>query len=146
MANIFSTNALRSFLLITGLFCLSLGGYAQNKTKKDTAQKSVAAPEVVPDTSKTNLLLPVTVKDTGKNAAGEYLTLQQCIDYAMKHQPALNVSVINIDVAKTTNAISLAGALPQVNASGDLIHYIQQQQKQSGNCKFGYERPTNHRQ
>ena len=137
MANIFSSNALRSFLLITGLFCLSFGSYAQNKTKKDTTQKSVGAPIVVPDTSKTNLLLPVTVKDTGKNAAGEYLTLQQCIDYAMKHQPALNVSVINIDVAKTTNAINLAGALPQVNASGDLIHYIQQQQNSPATVNSG---------
>jgi len=124
MANIFSTSALRSLLLITGLFCLSLGGYAQKKPRKDTTQ-SVAAPLIIPDTSKTNLLLPVTVKDTGKNGSGEYLTLQQCIDYAMKHQPGLNVSIINIDVAKTTNAINLAGALPQVNASGDLIHNIQ---------------------
>jgi len=137
MANIFSTNALRSFLLITGLFCLSLGSYAQNKIKKDTTQKSIAAPVIVPDTSKTNLLLPVTVRDSGKNGASEYLTLQQCIDYAMKHQPGLNISVINIDVTKTTNAISLAGALPQVNASGDLIHYIQQQQNSSTTTNSG---------
>jgi len=138
MANIFlSTPALRSLLLITSLLCLSLGSYAQKKAPKDTTQKSVAAPVVVPDTSRANLLKPVTVKDTGKNNAGGYLTLQQCIDYAMKNQPALNVSLINIDVAKTTNAINLSGALPQVNASGDLIHYIQQSQNGSGAVNTG---------
>ena len=137
MANIFSTNAIRSLFLITGLFCLSLGVYAQKKTPKDTTQKSVAAPLIVPDTSKANLLLPVTVKDTSKNGSGEYLTLQQCIDYAMLHQPSLNISQINIDVAKTTNAINLSGALPQVSASGDLIHYIQQSENSTGVVNSG---------
>jgi len=56
---------------------------------------------------------------------------------ALKHQPALNISLINIDVSKTTNAINLAGALPQVNASGDLIHYIQQSQKSSATVNTG---------
>lgn len=134
MANIFlNMNATRAFMLIISLFCLSLCSYAQNVNKntntKNTNNQSVAAPLVVPDTSKTNLLLPVTVKDTGKS---EYLTLQQCIDYAMQHQPALNVSLININVAKTTNAINLSGALPQVSASGDLIHYIQSSENGTG--------------
>jgi outer membrane protein TolC len=134
MANIFfNNNTLRSLLLFTCLFCLSVTAFAQNKNAKPakTAQ-SVAAPEVVPDTSKTNLLLPVTVKDTGKNNAGEYLTLQQCIDYAMLHQPGLNIAQINVDVAKTTNAINLATALPQVNASGNLTHNIQLSQNGDG--------------
>jgi outer membrane protein TolC len=127
MANNFSSaHKLHSFLLITGLFSISLCSYAQNKPRQNPAQTSVSAPVIVPDTTKTNLLLPVTIKDSGKNSAGDYLTLQQCIDYAIKHQPGLNISMINIDVAKTTNAISLSGALPQVSASGDLIHYIQQ--------------------
>jgi len=135
--NFFSTIITSSFLLIISLLCLSLSSYPQNKIRKDTTQKSVATPVVVPDTSKANLLKPVTVKDTGKNNAGEYLTLGQCIDYALKHQPALNISLINIDVSKTTNAINLAGALPQVNASGDLIHYIQQSQKSSATVNTG---------
>jgi len=124
--NINATHTLHSLLLITGLCCISLCSYAQNKPRQNPSQTSVAAPVIVPDTTKTNLLLPVTIKDTGKNSAGDYLTLQQCIDYSIKHQPGLNISMINIDVAKTTNAISLSGALPQVSASGDLIHYIQQ--------------------
>lgn len=121
MSNIFfNISNIRISLLIAGLFCYSLIGYAQN-----TNSKSVAAPVVVPDTSKTNLLLPVTVKDTGKNGSSQYLTLQQCIDYALQHQPGVNIALININVAKTTNKINLAGALPQVNASGNLIHNIQ---------------------
>ncbi len=133
----FNSYTLRSLMLITGLFCLATGVYAQRKAPKDTTQKSVAAPIVVPDTTKVNLLLPVTVKDTSKNGAGQYLTLQQCIDYAMQHQPGLNIATINIDVAKTTNAINLAGALPQVNASGDLIHYIQQSQNNTSTTNTG---------
>jgi outer membrane protein TolC len=132
MAYIFSNfSNIRSLFFITSLICFSLAASAQ-KTKtsgKDTSR--VSTPLVVPDTTKVNLLLPVTVKDTSKNGGNQYLTLQQCIDYALLHQPALNRSLINIDVAKTTNAINLAGALPQVNASGDLIHYFQQSQNGS---------------
>jgi len=53
------------------------------------------------------------------------MTLQQCIDYAMVHQPALNQSKINISIAKVTNAINLSGWLPQVSASGSLTHYFE---------------------
>ena len=51
------------------------------------------------------------------------LTLDQCIDYALKHQPALNQSLIGVAIAKTTNSINLSGWLPQVNVSGNLTHY-----------------------
>ncbi|HTJ12044.1 MAG TPA: TolC family protein [Dinghuibacter sp.] len=54
------------------------------------------------------------------------LTLDQCIAYAMQHEPTINEAVLNQAVTKSTNAISLAGWLPQVNASGNLQHYIQQ--------------------
>ena len=122
MSNIFfNISKIRIPLLIAGLFCYSLCSYGQKPTPK-----SIPPPVVVPDTSKINLLLPVVVKDTGKNVSSQSLTLQQCIDYALQHQPALNIALINIDVAKTTNAINLAGALPQVNSSGSLIHNIQE--------------------
>ena len=55
----------------------------------------------------------------------QFLTLKQCIDYALVHQPALNQSVINVSVTKLNNAINLAGWLPQVNVSGNLTHYIE---------------------
>ncbi len=55
----------------------------------------------------------------------QYLTLKQCIDYALQHQPALNQSVINQSIAKITNAINLSGWYPQVNISANATHYIQ---------------------
>jgi len=94
----------RVFLLIFYIISTSYCAYAQTQ-----------------DTSK--LLVPVVRDSTNK--VSEFLTLKQCIDYAMEHQPAVNRSLINVNIARTTNAINLAGWLPQVNATGDLIHYIQ---------------------
>ncbi|MDR3681168.1 MAG: TolC family protein [Flavipsychrobacter sp.] len=53
------------------------------------------------------------------------MTLDECIDYALVHQPYINQSLIGISIAKTTNAINLAGWLPQVSASANAIHYFQ---------------------
>ncbi|MDB5023342.1 MAG: oprM 3 [Mucilaginibacter sp.] len=120
MANIFfNRDKFRFLLLGGGLFFLTLGAYAQ-KEKTNNRAAGLRGP----DTGKNSLLMPVTVKDTGNNST-ESLTLSQCIDYALQHQPALNMALVNIQIAKTTNAISLSGWLPQVNAQGDLIHYIQ---------------------
>jgi multidrug efflux system outer membrane protein len=74
-----------------------------------------------PDTSK--LLIPI-VRDSSNNA-GQFLSLKQCVDYALQHQPAVNRALINVQIARTTNAINLSGWLPQVNATGNLVHYIQ---------------------
>lgn len=70
------------------------------------------------------------VKDT-TNAGAPTLTIKQCIDYAMIHQPALNQAQINIEITKATNAIDLSTWLPQISASGDAVHYIQQSQYSS---------------
>ncbi len=59
------------------------------------------------------------------NNGGESLTLKQCVDYALVHQPALNQSLINVSIVKTTNAINLSGWLPQVYVTGNLTHYIE---------------------
>jgi len=107
------------------LVCISFYASGQNPDTKTTT-----APPVE-DTSKVSLLQPVKIKDTSKNSTDEYFTLQQCVDYALLHQPGLIISKINIDVANTTNAINLSGALPQVSASGSLIHYLQQSSQQS---------------
>jgi len=58
-------------------------------------------------------------------SADTSLTLDQCIDYAFKHQPALFKSYINQSIAKTTNAINLSGWYPQVNFGGNFTHYFQ---------------------
>ena len=68
--------------------------------------------------------LQVRAQNDTINNPGEYLTLQQCIDYAMVHQPALNESKINISITRLTNAINLSGWFPQVSASGSLTHYF----------------------
>jgi len=97
---------IRLCLSLVLLTCLSLNGYAQT-----------------PDTSK--LVIPI-LRDSTKNGAAEYLTIKQCIDYALIHQPGLNQSLINVDITRATNAINLSTWLPQINATGDGIHYIKQ--------------------
>ncbi len=55
----------------------------------------------------------------------EYFTLKQCLDYALIHQPALNRSLLNISIAKATNAINLSGFFPQLSIQGAFTHYIE---------------------
>jgi len=121
MPNIFfkrSTN--RVFLLAASLSCfVSSTGYGQN-----TNPNNPPIPPV-PDTIKNNLVIPQNPSDSGKNGSGQYLTLRQCIDYALQHQPGLNQSLLNVSIVKDDNAIALSGWLPQVNASGSLVHTIQ---------------------
>lgn len=54
------------------------------------------------------------------------LTISQCIEYALQHQPGVKRAQLGESIAKTTNDINLSGFLPQVNASANLIHYFQQ--------------------
>ena len=105
MANI-NIGILRVFVLVTLLASSVIKTEAQNTRKNVTAAGEV--------------------RDTTYKNTDTILTLRQCIDYAMLHQPALNKANINIDITKTTNAINLSGLLPQVNASGNLVHYLQQ--------------------
>jgi len=67
--------------------------------------------------------IPVWGYGQNSNNADESLNLGQCIDYALKHQPALNQAQINVAIARVTNNIALSGWLPQVNAAGSLTHY-----------------------
>jgi outer membrane protein TolC len=59
------------------------------------------------------------------NDAPQTLTLKQCIDYAMQHQPSLQQSLINISVAKATNAINKSLLYPQVTAAATYTNYLQ---------------------
>src|SRR5450432_748367 len=52
-------------------------------------------------------------------------TLDQCIDYAFRHQPGLNRAFIGQSITKTTNAINLSGWYPQVNVSGNFTHFFE---------------------
>ncbi|MFZ1977383.1 MAG: TolC family protein [Bacteroidota bacterium] len=71
--------------------------------------------------------MPVFVysQNEEKSDSTQFFTLEQCIHYAMQHQPGLNRSLLNTSIAKTTNAINLSGWLPQVNLIGSMIHYNQ---------------------
>jgi len=121
MLNIFFKRCTSQVFLITGcLFCFASAAYAQ-KTNPDNPPVPA-----VPDTIKNNLVIPQNPADSGKNSNGQYLTLRQCIDYALQHQPGLNQSLLNVDIVKDNNAIALSGWLPQVTASGSLIHYLQE--------------------
>lgn len=51
-------------------------------------------------------------------------SLDQCVTYALKHEPFINMAVVNQAIVKATNAIATAGWLPQVNAAGNYTHYF----------------------
>jgi outer membrane protein TolC len=53
----------------------------------------------------------------------EALTLEQCISYALKNQPALQQTIINQSIAKTANMVNLSGWMPQLSLSGNIVHY-----------------------
>ncbi|WP_158800471.1 TolC family protein [Pedobacter sp. L105] len=113
--NFFEDGKSRLFLLTGSLIFLSLISQAQ---VKKTA--NVNSPVTVPDTSK-SLFMSVNPQDSNKQS----LTLRQCIEYALVHQPALNRSLVNESITRETNKVNLAAWLPQVSASGNLLHYIQ---------------------
>jgi outer membrane protein TolC len=54
----------------------------------------------------------------------ETLTLGQCVEYAVKNQPLLQQSLINIDIARSTNKINLSGWLPQAYVTATAAHYL----------------------
>lgn len=54
------------------------------------------------------------------------LSLNQCIEYALNHQPYIKQSEISISIAKATNAVNLSGWLLQAAITGSLNHYINQ--------------------
>lgn len=93
----------------------------------------LAMAEPKKNTSKTRLFLLIIVfvglslfsYGQNTNDTSQNLTLEQCIDYALHHQPLLQRSLVYESIARTNNAINLAGWLPQVSASGNLIHNLQ---------------------
>src|ERR1700710_2670074 len=59
-----------------------------------------------------------------KNQPDSALTLDQCVTYALKHQPNINQALINVAITRVTNAINLATWLPQANVSANFTHYL----------------------
>ena len=119
MAKIYITiNMARTVLLVLVLSGLSLTAFAQN-----SPSGSLPVPYPPQDTSKSGVPVFTSGLDT---LGGGFLTLKQCIDYAMLHQPGLNKAIINQSIAHETNGVALSGWLPQASVSGDLLHYLQQ--------------------
>ncbi|WP_374166503.1 TolC family protein [Arcticibacter sp. MXS-1] len=54
-------------------------------------------------------------------------TLQQCINYALKNQPAVKQSLIDEEIGERDINSALSGWLPQVNATGSLNDNIKRQ-------------------
>ena len=111
---------IRGLFLSIMLLLITIISFAQIGNKKSL---TIFAPPL--DTAIKSSKITVGARDTDINHTSQFLSLRQCIDYALTHQPAVNKSLINVDVAKETNAVNLAAWLPQANASGSLIHYIQ---------------------
>jgi len=104
----------RIFFLLVCMLGISYFSLAQ---VTDTTDQSVGLPESTPGTS------PLTASnDTTK---GDHLTLQQCIQYGLKNQPALKQSFIDEAIAKTNNQINFSPWLPQVNGMANYEHYFQ---------------------
>jgi outer membrane protein TolC len=61
---------------------------------------------------------PNTPPDTA-----QALSLDQCVAYALKHEPMINMAIVNVAIVRATNAISTSGWLPQVNVTGNFTHY-----------------------
>ncbi len=70
-------------------------------------------------------MMPAMAQSYQRADSTESFTLDQCIDYAFKHQPGLNRAYINQAITKTTNAINVSGWYPQVSVSGNFTHYFE---------------------
>jgi len=70
-----------------------------------------------------HFFIPIVAYSQTQKDTINTLTLQQCIAYAMSHQPALKQSVIDQALTKTNNHIALSGWLPQAGFNGALEHY-----------------------
>ncbi|MGA9406955.1 MAG: TolC family protein [Bacteroidota bacterium] len=73
------------------------------------------------------VLIPVCAfsQNDYRSDSNQFFTLEQCIQYAFQHQPALNQALVQTSIVKATIAINLSGWFPQLNLSGNVLHYSQ---------------------
>jgi outer membrane protein TolC len=62
-------------------------------------------------------------QNNNSSKTGQVLNLDQCIVYALQNQPAVKQSLIDISIAKKTNAINLSAWYPQISLAGTFTHY-----------------------
>jgi outer membrane protein len=93
---------------------------AQSKTKK-TAPINIIAFLIAIMILPGSLIAQQIVNDT---SAG-YITLENCIQYALKHNPDLKNAVVNEAITETNIQSELSGWFPQVNVNYNLQHNFQ---------------------
>ncbi len=82
-------------------------------------------------------ILPATVSaQTARDTLGT-LTLQQCIDFALRNQPAVKQANIDENINERDIRISLSSWLPQINSSGSFQHYLERATIVSGTGNTG---------
>jgi outer membrane protein TolC len=64
-------------------------------------------------------------REIGLDTTSSNLTLNDCLRYALKNQPALNQSYLDEAIARASNRVAQSAWLPQVGGAGTLQHYIQ---------------------
>ena len=79
------------------------------------------------------LTLPFIIpgKLTGKTLAGDSIinnaTLDQCIEYALKNQPAVKQALLDEEIGERDIKSALSGWLPQINGNANFNHNFKQQ-------------------
>jgi len=102
----------RAILFCASLLYLSTSSFAQTDTNFHSDVSPLGAIR--------------TVGETGADTVnGAILDLEDCIKYALRHQPALNQSLIDEAIARTNNSIAVSNWLPQVQGTANYIHYFQ---------------------
>jgi outer membrane protein TolC len=71
-----------------------------------------------------SLLINTAAAQINNTDTAQTYTLDQCVTYAMKHEPMINMAVVSQAIVRANNAIATAGWLPQVNAAGSYTHYF----------------------
>ncbi|RZM27675.1 MAG: TolC family protein [Pedobacter sp.] len=69
-------------------------------------------------------LAPLARAQTPVDSVQGTITLQQCIDFALRNQPAVRQSSIDEEINERDIKIGLSSWLPQVNGAGQLQHYF----------------------
>jgi len=71
-----------------------------------------------------SLLINTAAAQINNTDTAQTYTLDQCVTYALKHEPNINMGIVNQAIVRANNAIATAGWLPQVNAAGTYTHYF----------------------
>jgi outer membrane protein TolC len=70
-------------------------------------------------------ILPATASAQSPRDTLGTLTLQQCIDFALRNQPGIKQANIDENINERDIRISLSSWLPQINSSGSFQHYLE---------------------